>query len=462
MHSSAESTLQDCPGICHALQCWEPCKQCVDGSCKQCRWAITCAAMLRVRWQCRALLTVAGEPMESAAAQSVLAAAQECRLMSAGSVPLQKRALSVPCMQRDNLCFAGSFVQLGSCSNLAAVGEAEAGAAFSSAQLSLPSHTVSVLAQLTGAAEGKAGLSCLTAASGAAAGSEQGSEAGTPLAELPCHSDGESPAESEAGSQGKQTSWRSWSPKRAALLPACVSSVCWSDDGRSCSSRSDFEECATCATAAAEAAATDGLALAPALEHPLAVPGLPFDAETRSYLVVSLLSCGWQSTHCRALQQPALCCCPPQPPASAVLTCAFSQLPYCLTACLRVLGPKGCCCPSCFPQLNTSWCMAHPLHLNLCKQDQSCLIRSRSVRWLTHRGEDSLRAGHPARRWRLRARRRTGQASPAPWCSLWTSAAAQSSPCSARRPCCPVWPRRCPTWGRRALPECCSKPQVRC
>ena len=178
---------------------------------------------------------------------------------------------------------------------------------------------MSVLAQLAAAADGSAGLSCLTAAPGAATDSEQGSGAGTPLAKSPCHSDAESPAESEAGRQDKQTSWRQWSPKRAASLPACVSSVCWSDDGRSCFSRSDSEESATLTAAAAEAVATSGLALAPALEHPLAAPGLPFDAETRSYLVVSLLGHCWQSPDCQALQQPALRCCLPQHLLQAVV-----------------------------------------------------------------------------------------------------------------------------------------------
>ena len=46
--------------------------------------------------------------MESAAAQSVLVAAEEHRLVPSGSVPLQKRAVSVPCLHRDALCFAGS------------------------------------------------------------------------------------------------------------------------------------------------------------------------------------------------------------------------------------------------------------------------------------------------------------------------------------------------------------------
>lgn len=186
------------------------------------------------------------------------------------------------------LCRRQTAVRPGSCSDLAAVGEAEAGAAPSPALLSLPLHTESVLAQLAAAAAGRPGLSCLTAASGAMAGSEQGTGPDTLLARSPCHSDVESSAESEAGSPDKLTSWRLWSPKRAGSLPACVSSVCWSEDGRSCMSRLCSGESGTFAAAAAEAGGTSGLALAPALEHPLAVPGLPFDAESKSYLVVSL------------------------------------------------------------------------------------------------------------------------------------------------------------------------------
>ena len=507
--------------------------------------------MLRVSRECHALLTVAGEPMESAA-QSVLAAAEGYRLMPTGSAPLQKRALSVPCLCGDQLCSAGSCndsspsalpaaateakdlstrstciptsgeflcwrwqqlqptsphrcraapqpscsmvvclhglqrhtlpsticwlpalvqcrscahhtliqqlfsyldstsarwlfpclladfgararrlsawtvsnhlhehlqslcdeagcpsvllcagfhrlrtaVRPGSCSDLAAaaVGEAGTGAPPSPAMLSLPPHAVSVLAQRAAAADGRAGLSCSTAASGAVTGSEHGSGAGTPLAELPCHSDAESAADSEAARQGKQTPGSQGSPERAASLPACVSSVCSSDDGRSCMSRSDSEGSAILAAAAAEAAATSGLALGPALEHPLAVPGLPFDAETRSYLVVSLLG-----------PQLAVLSLPSPPAASAAplpatVTCSSRPHPHLESAGVVSSSMLEAPCPKwlLLPMLvmthksNNKHCRVHGLSTaSVHMQTSSVLPDPRQKgQWLPQRAED--------------------------------------------------------------------------
>lgn len=66
--------------------------------------ALQCRAF---KQECCALLPVAGEPVESAAAQSVLAPSEIYSPVSAGSTPLQKGSLSVPGLHRDNLCFAG-------------------------------------------------------------------------------------------------------------------------------------------------------------------------------------------------------------------------------------------------------------------------------------------------------------------------------------------------------------------